>query len=188
MTTRHRNKNVFAYRKVVLLFLLSGLLMVFNSVSAQTMNYSIGFTGNLIFNNRETPSNTFPLVGSIGTKCLIVDNGLTKFLPSGTNTFTTTCDVSLPAEPLQILLYPNPITTGYVIVKAVSNINTTSKFLIQILNMNGKPLISRTASGVELLSGVRINIIPGFLKNIYVINVSSDRDKISASNKLIILK
>lgn len=171
-----------------MLFLLLKLIVGFNKLAAQTMSYSIGFATNLTINSIEVPSNTYPLIGAEGNKCIKIDNGLSKFLPSASQLFATACIVDLPKESLQVLLYPNPVISDYIIVKAVSTINTTGQFLIKIMDLNGRTTISRSATMAELFQGVRISNISMLLKNIYLVNVSSEKDKISVSNKLVILK
>lgn len=170
-----------------MLTLLILLILVGAFVSAQQLNHSIGFTGNLSINNVSIPSNSFPLIVVKGDKCVTIDNGLSKFLPSFVRVFVTNCIVDQPQEQLKLLIYPNPAIGGFITLTATTSANPTGPVSIKILELNGQPRIALSATISELKSGVRINV-SALHQKMYIVHASSAKEGLSDVKQMIILK
>lgn len=153
-----------------------------------SLNYSIGFTTTLSQNNIDIPTNSDPLSMAEEKKCINLNTGISKFLKSQTGLFSLTCTTQ--ANPLQLsfILYPNPTTANYIIVKLISSpANTVGNFVIKILGIEGLVNSTRSASLAELKVGLQITL-PNLPPGIYMINITSPPDGFIESQKLIILK
>ncbi|TDO27021.1 T9SS type A sorting domain-containing protein [Sediminibacterium goheungense] len=170
-----------------MLALLSIFILIGICVSAQQLNYSMGFTGNLSINNISVPSNSFPLISVKGDKCISIDNGLSKFMPSTVRLFVTNCIVDQPKGQLNLSIYPNPSFGGFITLTATASANPTGLFSIKIMELNGRVRIISSATMAELKSGVRINV-SGLNQNMYIVHASSAKDDLSDVKQIIILK
>lgn len=176
---------VLKYGKM--LTLLCVLILGSIRISAQQLNYSIGFTGNLSINNISVPSNSFPLIGAKGDKCISIDNGLSKFMPSSVRVFVTNCIVDQPQEKLQLFIYPNPSIGGFIMLTATASANATGPFIIKIMELNGRARIILSATMAELKSGVRVNV-SSLNQNMYIVYASSEKEGLTDAKQIIILK
>lgn len=172
-----------SYKTFQAMLLAFALTVLGNEVLAQGLTYSIGFAGNLTMNTAVVPTNTNPFQMKEQGKCLLIDNGISKFIKSGTQTFSLSC---VAERAFEILLYPNPSTRNYVIVTVNSAVNSTGGFQVKLLDFDGKVRVSVPTTLAALKSGVRVSL-PQMAKGIYLINVQSENDGLSATQKIIIV-
>jgi len=160
-------KNLISFLLITLLtFGFQNLLY-----SQLNLTYSIGGIGN--FSNNSIPTSTLsnPIVLT-GTKCYIVSNGLSKFIPIADGQFFTTCEVNLDYIKLNISIYPNP-ATSYTTIKFLNQLQIDDKFRIQLFSILGDMVYAVDVTQRQLLSGYRLmlnNLSPGF----YNIQISSN--------------
>ena len=119
--------------------------------------------------------------------CINLDNGLSKFLISQKGIFNLSCTIGNNDQLFNFSLYPNPSVDNYVIVRSASLSGVPRNFLIEIVAVGGRTGISRKVTTTELQNGVRIPLL-SLQSGIYMIHISSDTDKLSGSQKLIVIK
>lgn len=160
------------FRLAIFLIINSLLLFFSEKASAQaSLNYSIGFTTPLSQNNIDIPTNTDPLSISEDKKCINLNTGISKFLKSETGLFLLTCTTQASFLPLSFILFPNPITANYVIVKLTSSpASSSGNFVVKIIGVDGLVSTNRSASLAELKAGLRITL-PNLGPGLYIINV-----------------
>jgi hypothetical protein len=172
-------KNITIYirllsSKISLSLLLTTLLTFgFNNLLYSQLNltYSIGGIGN--FYNNSTPTTTLsnPIVIT-GTKCYVVSNGLTKFLPISNGQFFTTCEVNLDYVKLSIRIFPNPVAT-YTVIKFLNQLQVDDKFRLQIFSSVGDIIEGLDVTQKQFLSGYHLNL-NNLSPGVYYIQISSN--------------
>lgn len=171
-----------------LLFLFTGLLFSKTGFGQEGLTYSIGFTANLSINNVNIPTNSNPISFAETQNCLSLNNGLSKFMASKKGLFSLNCllDTSSP-KALAFNLYPNPAATNYVVIKLVAFSGTAQNLLVRLVGFDGRTDISRKATLAELKNGFVVSLA-GLQSGMFVVHITSDGEKLSGSQKLIIIK
>lgn len=176
--------------RTAIFLIVNSLLLVFpgNASAQSSLNYSIGFTTQLSQNNIDIPTNSDPLSISENKKCINLNTGISKFLKSETGLFSLTCTTQASPLQLSFMLFPNPITGNYVMVKLISPpVSSAGNFMVKIMGGEGLVSTNRSASLAELKAGLRITL-PNLPPGGYIVNISSQSDGFTESQKLIIIK
>lgn len=152
------------------------------------MTYSIGFTANLSIGNVAIPTHTNPVSIAESKYCVNLNNGLSKFMGSKKGLFTMSCLADTSTQRMiGFALYPNPTANNYVVVRLTAYSGTAVNFIVKVLGGEGRTGISRKATIAELRSGIVISLA-GFQSGLHAIHISTDADKLTGTQKLIIIK
>lgn len=147
--------------------------------SAQiTISYSIGVLGS------DLKTSTFSNPLSInGKKCIMVSNGISKYIVSDHGIFLNECAVSEDYIKYSIKIAPNP-ATDYTIVRFKNKLQVEEKFELNLYGSNGQLLKNYRTTQTDLLGGYRFSTSE-FREGLYFIQILSK--KITQTFRLIIL-
>jgi hypothetical protein len=140
-----------------------------NYTSAQiTIAYSMGVLGGDL--NLSNSSNPLTLNMS---NCIIVTNGVTKFLTTNNGMFINDCVVDLNYSKLSIQVLPNPFVDA-VFVKFKTKIDKTNHFKISVFNNMGQLVKTENVNQDLFYTGYRVKLsdIPS---GIYFMQINSSK-------------
>jgi hypothetical protein len=150
---------------------LTTILFAFICICAKSqinISYSLGSIGG----NMKTSTYSNPILIN-GENCIKVTNSISKFTPSKTGDFYSTCSVNIDFTKIQIklALAPNPVNT-YTIVRAYGKVPNDTKFNVMIFNNTGQPVYATEATQQQILTGFKMNLA-NLATGIYFVQVSS---------------
>lgn len=152
------------YRIIKILMMMILFIVSAQSVQAQIRGrYAIGSIGNLGATVVNYSGSYF--IG--GSDCLDVSNGLTSLTASPKKgDFNIACKEVAPKEMMQIIAYPNPVTS-YLTVKTLRrlNLNNTNEYFVKITGFTGNVVKVIKTDLNALDNGLRIqvdNLIQGY--------------------------
>ena len=103
-----------------------------NSIAQISISYSIGVVG------ADFKTSTYSNPLSInGKNCIIVTNGISKFIVSDHGIFLNECAVNQDYIRFSIQVAPNP-ATNYTIIKFKNKLQVDNNFTLSIFGSNGR--------------------------------------------------
>jgi hypothetical protein len=164
---------LISYKKFTTSLLVTLLTLGIPNLLYSQLNlaYSMGGVGNLINNGISTSTLSNPVILT-GTKCYIVSNGLSKFMPISNGQFFTSCEVNLDYIKLSIKIFPNP-ASSYTTVKFLSQLQTDEKFRLEIFTSTGYIVEGLDITQKQFLSGYHLNL-NNLSPGVYYIQISSN--------------
>ena len=140
-----------------------------NYINAQiTIAYSMGVLGgDLILSN-----NSNPLTLNM-SNCIIVTNGVTKFLTTNNGMFINECVVDLNYSKLSIQVLPNPFVDA-VYIKFKTKIDKTNHFKISVFNNMGQLVKTENVNQDLFYTGYKV-ALSNIPSGIYLIQINSSK-------------
>ena len=142
--------------------------MIIQSIAQIRISYSIGVVG------ADFKTSTYSNPLSInGKNCIIVSNGISKFIVSDHGIFLNECAVNQDYIRFSIQVAPNP-ATNYTIIKFKNKLQVDNNFTISIFGSNGRLVNKFPTSQLQLLQGFRLSTSE-LNDGVYFIQISSDK-------------
>lgn len=142
--------------------------MNINSIAQISISYSIGVVG------ADFKTSTYSNPLSInGKNCIIVSNGISKFIVSDHGIFLNECAVNEDYIRFSIQVAPNP-ATNYTIVKFKNKLQVDNNFSLTLFGSAGQQLRRFPVNQLELLQGYRVST-SDLSEGVYFIQISSDK-------------
>ena len=132
------------------------------------MAYSMGVLGGDL--NLSNSSNPLTLNMS---NCIIVTNGVTKFLTTNNGMFINKCVVDLNYSKISIQVLPNPFVDA-VYVKFKSKIDKSNQFKISVFNNIGQLVKTENVNQDLFYTGYRV-IMSDIPSGIYFMQINSSK-------------
>jgi hypothetical protein len=149
-----------------------------NSISQIRISYSIGVVG------ADFKTSTYSNPLSInGKNCIIVTNGISKFIVSDHGIFLNECAVNEEFIKYSIQVAPNP-ATNYTIIKFKNKLQVDNDFTLSLFGSNGRLINKFLTNQLQLMQGYRLSTSE-LNEGVYFIQISSD--KINQIFRLLIL-
>jgi hypothetical protein len=142
--------------------------LIIQSIAQIRISYSIGVVG------ADFKTSTYSNPLSInGKNCIIVSNGISKFIVSDHGIFLNECAVNQDYIRFSIQVAPNP-ATNYTIIKFKNKLQVDNNFTISIFGSNGRLVNKFPTSQLQLLQGFRLSTSE-LNDGVYFIQISSDK-------------
>jgi hypothetical protein len=139
-----------------------------NSIAQIRISYSIGVLG------ADFKTSTYSNPLSInGKNCIIVSNGISKFIVSDRGIFLNECAVNEDYIMFSIQVAPNP-ATNYTIVKFKNKLQVDDNFTLTLFGSSGQLINKFPTSQLVLLQGYRLST-SNLNEGVYFIQISSDK-------------
>jgi hypothetical protein len=149
-----------------------------NSIAQIRISYSIGVVG------ADFKTSTYSNPLSInGKNCIIVTNGISKFIVSDHGIFLNECAVNEDFIKYSIQVAPNP-ATNYTIIKFKNKLQVDNNFTLSLFGSNGRLINKFLTNQLQLMQGYRLSTTE-LNEGVYFIQISSD--KINQIFRLLIL-
>lgn len=149
-----------------------------NSIAQIRISYSIGVVG------ADFKTSTYSNPLSInGKNCIIVTNGISKFIVSDHGIFLNECAVNEEFIKYSIQVAPNP-ATNYTIIKFKNKLQVDNDFTLSLFGSNGRLINKFLTNQLQLMQGYRLST-SDLNEGVYFIQISSD--KINQIFRLLIL-
>jgi hypothetical protein len=149
-----------------------------NSIAQIRISYSIGVVG------ADFKTSTYSNPLSInGKNCIIVTNGISKFIVSDHGIFLNECAVNEDFIKYSIQVAPNP-ATNYTIIKFKNKLQVNNDFTLSLFGSNGRLINKFLTNQLQLMQGYRLSTTE-LNEGVYFIQISSD--KINQIFRLLIL-
>ena len=153
-------------------------ILNFNSFAQIRISYSIGVVG------ADFKTSTYSNPLSInGKNCIIVTNGISKFIVSDHGIFLNECAVNEEFIKYSIQVAPNP-ATNYTIIKFKNKLQVDNDFTLSLFGSNGRLINKFLTNQLQLMQGYRLSTSE-LNEGVYFIQISSD--KINQIFRLLIL-
>lgn len=153
--------------KYLLTILFFSILNI-NSIAQIRIIYSIGVVG------ADFKTSTYSNPLSInGKNCIIVSNGISKFIVSDHGVFLNECAVNEDYIRFSIQVAPNP-ATNYTIVKFKNKLQVDNNFSLTLFGSAGQQLRRFPVNQLEFLQGYRLSTSE-LNEGVYFIQISSDK-------------
>ena len=139
-----------------------------NSISQIRISYSIGVVG------ADFKTSTYSNPLSInGKNCIIVTNGISKFIVSDHGIFLNECAVNNDYIRFNIQVAPNP-ATSYTIIKFKNKLQTDDNVILTVYGSDGRLINKFPTSQMQLLQGYRLSTTE-LDEGVYFIQINSDK-------------
>ena len=139
-----------------------------NSIAQIRISYSIGVVG------ADFKTSTYSNPLSInGKNCIIVSNGISKFIVSDHGIFLNECAVNEDYIRFSIQVAPNP-ATNFTIVKFKNKLQVDNNFSLTLFGSAGQQLRRFPVNQLELLQGYRLST-SDLSEGVYFIQISSNK-------------
>ena len=166
--------NILKYFISILFFIIISKV----TLAQISISYSIGVVG------ADFKTSTYSNPLSInGKNCIIVTNGISKFIVSDHGIFLNECAVNEDYIRLSIQVAPNP-ATNYTIIKFKNKLQANNNVTLTLYGSNGRVMNKFPTSQIQLLQGYRLSTSE-LTEGVYFIQISSD--KINQIFRLLIL-
>ena len=166
--------NILKYFITILFFIIISKV----TLAQISISYSIGVVG------ADFKTSTYSNPLSInGKNCIIVTNGISKFIVSDHGIFLNECAVNEDYIRLSIQVAPNP-ATNYTIIKFKNKLQANNNVTLTLYGSNGRVMNKFPTSQIQLLQGYRLSTSE-LTEGVYFIQISSD--KINQIFRLLIL-
>ena len=156
--------NILKYLITILFLLLFNM----NANAQIRISYSIGVVGADF--NTSTYSNPLSINGK---NCIIVTNGISKFIVSDHGIFLNECALNQDYIRFSIQVAPNP-ATNYTIVKFKNKLQVDNNFTLSLFGSNGQLINKFPTNQLQLLQGYRLST-SDLNDGVYFIQISSDK-------------
>ena len=155
----------------ILKYLLTISFLTFFYIIANAqirISYSIGVFG------AELKTSTYSNPLSInGKNCIIVTNGISKFIVSDHGIFLNECAVNEDYIRFSIQVAPNP-AINYTIVKFKNKLQVDESFNLTLFGSSGQVLNKFPTTQMQLLQGYRLPT-SNLTEGVYFIQITSDK-------------
>jgi hypothetical protein len=139
-----------------------------NSIAQIRISYSIGVVG------ADFKTSTYSNPLSInGKNCIIVTNGISKFIVSDHGIFLNECAVNEDFIKYSIQVAPNP-ATNYTIIKFKNKLQVDNDFTLSLFGSNGRLINKFLTNQLQLMQGYRLSTSE-LNEGVYFIQISSDK-------------
>jgi hypothetical protein len=139
-----------------------------NSIAQIRISYSIGVVG------ADFKTSTYSNPLSInGKNCIIVTNGISKFIVSDHGIFLNECAVNEEFIKYSIQVAPNP-ATNYTIIKFKNKLQVDNDFTLSLFGSNGRLINKFLTNQIQLMQGYRLSTSE-LNDGVYFIQISSDK-------------
>ena len=139
-----------------------------NSIAQISISYSIGVVG------ADFKTSTYSNPLSInGKNCIIVTNGISKFIVSDHGIFLNECAVNEEFIKYSIQVAPNP-ATNYTIIKFKNKLQVDNDFTLSLFGSNGRLINKFLTNQLQLMQGYRLSTSE-LNDGVYFIQISSDK-------------
>jgi hypothetical protein len=142
--------------------------MNIQSIAQIRISYSIGVVGADF--NTSTYSNPLSINGK---NCIIVTNGISKFIVSDHGIFLNECAVNQDYIRFSIQVAPNP-ATNYTIVKFKNKLQVDNNFSLSLFGSNGQLINKLPINQLQLLQGYRLSTAE-LNDGVYFIQITSSK-------------
>jgi hypothetical protein len=136
------------------------VLLCCNGLRAQNVNpistvFSIGAVGNT---GSTTPIFSGPVVLD-ASSCIKLYSGLSSYNPTNPGLFVSSCIVpAYTNTPLQLICYPNPVTTTVWVKTAQPVMETSASISLALIGADGNTVGAYNTSVAQLSAGYAINV------------------------------
>jgi hypothetical protein len=153
--------------KIVSIILITSLITQYANAQL-TLAYSIGVVG------ADFKTSTYSNPLSInGKNCIIVTNGISKFIVSDHGIFLNECALNQDYIRFSIQVSPNP-ANSYTIVKFKNKLQADNNFTLSLFGSNGQLVNKFPTNQLQLLQGYRLSTSE-LNDGVYFIQISSDK-------------
>ena len=139
-----------------------------HSIAQIRISYSIGVVGADF--NTSTYSNPLSINGK---NCIIVSNGIAKFIVSDHGIFLNECAISQDYIRFSIQIAPNP-ASSYTIVKFKNKLQVDNNFTLSLFGSDGRLINKFPTNQIQLMQGYRLSTSE-LNDGVYFIQISSDK-------------
>ncbi len=138
------------------------------SIGQIRISYSIGVVG------ADFKTSTYSNPLSInGKNCIIVTNGISKFIVSDHGIFLNECAVNQDYIRYSIHVAPNP-ASSYTIIKFKNKLQVDNNFSLSLFGSNGQLINKLSINQLQLLQGYRLSTAE-LNDGVYFIQISSNK-------------
>jgi len=153
--------------KIVSIILITSLITQYANAQL-TLAYSIGVVG------ADFKTSTYSNPLSInGKNCIIVTNGISKFIVSDHGIFLNECAVNQDYIRFSIQVAPNP-ANSYTIVKFKNKLQVDNNFTLSLFGSDGRLINKFPTNQIQLMQGYRLSTSE-LNDGVYFIQISSDK-------------
>jgi hypothetical protein len=142
--------------------------MNIQSIAQIRISYSIGVVGADF--NTSTYSNPLSINGK---NCIIVTNGISKFIVSDHGIFLNECAVNQDYIRYSIQVAPNP-ASSYTIIKFKNKLQVDNNFSLSLFGSNGQLINKLPINQLQLLQGYRLSTAE-LNDGVYFIQITSNK-------------
>jgi alpha-tubulin suppressor-like RCC1 family protein len=142
--------------------------MNIQSIAQIRISYSIGVVGADF--NTSTYSNPLSINGK---NCIIVTNGISKFIVSDHGIFLNECAVNQDYIRYSIQVAPNP-ASSYTIIKFKNKLQVDNNFSLSLFGSNGQLINKLSINQLQLLQGYRLSTAE-LNDGVYFIQITSSK-------------
>jgi hypothetical protein len=138
------------------------------SIGQIRISYSIGVVG------ADFKTSTYSNPLSInGKNCIIVSNGIAKFIVSDHGIFLNECAISQDYIRFSIQVAPNP-ANSYTIVKFKNKLQVDNNFTLSLFGSDGRLINKFPTNQIQLMQGYKLSTSE-LNDGVYFIQISSDK-------------
>ena len=153
--------------KIVSIILITSLITQYANAQL-TLAYSIGVVG------ADFKTSTYSNPLSInGKNCIIVTNGISKFIVSDHGIFLNECALNQDYIRFSIQVAPNP-ANSYTIVKFKNKLQVDNNFTLSLFGSDGRLINKFPTNQIQLMQGYRLSTSE-LNDGVYFIQISSDK-------------
>ena len=153
--------------KIVSIILITSLITQYANAQL-TLAYSIGVVG------ADFKTSTYSNPLSInGKNCIIVTNGISKFIVSDHGIFLNECALNQDYIRFSIQVAPNP-ANSYTIVKFKNKLQVDNNFTLSLFGSNGQLVNKFPTNQLQLMQGYKLSTSE-LNDGVYFIQISSDK-------------
>ena len=139
-----------------------------NSIAQISISYSIGVVG------ADFKTSTYSNPLSInGKNCIIVTNGISKFIVSDHGIFLNECAVNQDYIRFSIQVAPNP-AKSFTIIKFKNKLQAEDNIILTLYGSDGRLINKFPTSQMQLLQGYRLSTSE-LDEGVYFIQINSDK-------------
>jgi len=138
------------------------------SIAQIRISYSIGVVG------ADFKTSTYSNPLSInGKNCIIVSNGIAKFIVSDHGIFLNECAISQDYIRYSIQVAPNP-ANSYTIVKFKNKLQVDNNFTLSLFGSDGRLINKFPTNQIQLMQGYKLSTAD-LNDGVYFIQITSDK-------------
>ena len=164
--------------KIVSIILITSLITQYANAQL-TLAYSIGVVG------ADFKTSTYSNPLSInGKNCIIVTNGISKFIVSDHGIFLNECALNQDYIRFSIQVAPNP-ANSFTIVKFKNKLQLDNNFTLSLFGSDGRLINKFPTNQIQLMQGYRLSTSE-LNDGVYFIQIFSD--KINQIFRLLVVK
>jgi hypothetical protein len=156
--------NILKYFISILFFIIISKV----TLAQISISYSIGVVG------ADFKTSTYSNPLSInGKNCIIVTNGISKFIVSDHGIFLNECAINQDYIRFSIQVAPNP-ANSYTIVKFKNKLQVDNNFTLSLFGSDGRLINKFPTNQIQLMQGYKLSTAD-LNDGVYFIQISSDK-------------